>query len=83
MSKDVVSGDDVLRACGRAARAMIDKRGELRTGILATEKSAGFAFPPGQKRGHREGLQVFVKVVRYSDDLRRAKPLTGGLLTEA
>lgn len=48
--------------------------------LIATSADAGFVIPKGQKRGQRNGYQVFVKVARYSDQLLKSKPLTGGLL---
>mgnify|MGYP001603937378 CR=1 FL=1 len=80
MANQIATGDTVLRAFNRASRKMVDKNGLVRENLVATETSAGFVFPPGQKCGHREGLQVFVKIARYSDDLLCEQPETGGLL---
>lgn len=74
----MATGDRVLRAYDRAvARIMSDDD------MTACDVSAGFVIPNGQKRGHETGLQVFVSVCRYSDDLRKADPETGGLLRNA
>lgn len=48
--------------------------------LEAVNQSGYFTFPGGQERGHRVGLQVFVRVCRYSEDLARDEPETGGLL---
>ena len=48
--------------------------------LRASATSAGFIIPNGQKRGQRKGYQVFVKVCRFSEELLKSKPLTGGLL---
>lgn len=48
--------------------------------MTASMTSAGFTIPNGQKRGKKTGFQVFVKVARYSDELLKEKPLSGGLL---
>jgi hypothetical protein len=45
----------------------------------SSSSSAGFLFSDGQKRGHRKGYQVFVTVSKYSDELRKNEPLSGGL----
>ncbi len=50
--------------------------------LVSTQTDAGFVIPKGQKRGEKEGYQVFVRVIRYSDNLLKLKPLTGGLLSE-
>jgi len=47
--------------------------------ILSTEVDAGMIVNRG-KPGHRVGLQVFVRVCRYSDEMLKAEPMTGGLL---
>lgn len=44
-------------------------------------ESAGFIFAPGQKKGQRKGVQIFVSAHRYSEELRNRKPLTGGLIS--
>jgi hypothetical protein len=36
-----------------------------------------------QKKGTRKGLQIFVKVCRYDEELLAKEPLSGGLLCEA
>jgi hypothetical protein len=48
--------------------------------MVSTEVDAGFRIPLGQKKGHRKGLQFFVRVCRYSDELLAELPETGGLL---
>lgn len=48
--------------------------------MTASASSAGFIIPDGQKRGKRTGFQVFVKVCRYSEELLKSNPETGGLL---
>ena len=65
----------VVRAFHKALRRM-----NPMTGMVKTEVSAGFFIPKGQKRGHRRGLQVFVTVYRYSDEMKTECPLSGGLL---
>ena len=71
----MATGMQVLRAYNRAVKRM--QKDEM---LAATEVDAGFIFPPGQKRGERVGLQVFVKVRRFSERRLRAAPETGGLL---
>jgi hypothetical protein len=72
----VATGNKVLRAYNQAIKKLTAD-----DALWATEVSAGFIIPPGQKRGHRKGYQVFLKVCRYDDELVATKPLTGGLLT--
>ena len=67
----------VIRAYSKATKRLLaDKE------LTATSESAGFIIRDGQKRGERTGIQVFVKVCRYSDRLLREQPMTGGLLCE-
>lgn len=63
-------------------------RGALHTAVcrvqrsktcLSSEHSAGMLSLRGPE-GKRVGLQVFVRVARYSDELPAADPVTGGLL---
>jgi hypothetical protein len=68
------TGNAVLRAYSKAVKKL-DKDPLL----LANLASAGFIIPNGQKRGQRKGYQVFVWVTRYSDELLKKKPLSGGL----
>lgn len=49
--------------------------------MVATAHSAGYIFATKQRRGKRHGLQVFVKVCRYSDELLASNPESGGLAT--
>lgn len=77
MSKPVATGNALLRAYSKAAKHLqADRR------LTATKTSAGFIIPVGQKRGKRTGYQVFVQVCRYSDELLKEQPMTGGLLCE-
>jgi hypothetical protein len=69
------TGNALLRAYSKAAKNL--KRDAT---ITSTETSAGFIIPIDQKRGHRTGYQVFVKMCRYSEELLKRKPITGGLL---
>jgi hypothetical protein len=71
------TGNALLRAYSKAAQNL--QRDEAMT---ASATSAGFIIPNGQKRGQRTGFQVFVKVCRYSEELLKRKPDTGGLLCE-
>lgn len=71
------TGNAVLRAYDKSvARLERDPK------MTAAMTNAGFIIPNGQKRGDRTGYQVFVKIYRYSDELLKKKPLTGGLLAE-
>jgi hypothetical protein len=71
------TGSALLRAYSKAVKNL--QRDEE---MLASATSAGFIIPNGQKRGHRAGFQVFVKVCRYGEELLKRKPITGGLLCE-
>lgn len=71
------TGNALLRAYSKAVKNL-QRDGK----ITASATSAGFIIPDGQKRGKRIGFQVFVNVCRFSDDLLRRKPYTGGLLCE-
>lgn len=64
----------------RAYRRILKKL-EQDPGLLASSNCAGFIFEPGQKRGKRKGLQVFVEVHRYSDEKLTQDPASGGLLS--
>jgi hypothetical protein len=68
------TGTSILRAFERASQRMKDQQ------LTATEESAGFAVKG--KPGHQTGYQVFVKCCRYSEELLRKEPDTGGLLVE-
>ena len=69
------TGNAVIRAFSKAAKN-INKEATM----TSSSASAGFIIPNGQKRGQRRGYQVFVKIIRYSDELLKKKPMTGGLL---
>jgi hypothetical protein len=71
------TGNALLRAYNKATKNL--KNDDAMTASLV---SAGFIIPNGQKRGCRKGFQVFVKVCRYSEELLKRKPITGGLLCE-
>jgi len=72
------TGNALLRAYSKAAKKL--QRDEA---LTACAVSAGIIIPNGQKRGSRNGFQVFVKVCRYSEQLLKKKPTTGGLLCES
>jgi hypothetical protein len=72
-----VTGNDLLRACSKAVATL-----QTDEAMTAASTSAGFIIPNGQKRGQRLGVQVFVKVCRYSEELLKRRPCTGGLLCE-
>lgn len=67
------SGNALLRAYNHAAR-------NLAKGAISASTSVGFIIPNGQKRGEKEGFQVFVKVIRYSDKKLKEDQNSGGLL---
>lgn len=71
------TGDRVLRAYAKAAKG-IDKTSE---GMIVRTVSAGYLIPNGQKKGLREGWQVFVRLERYSDARFMEDPISGGLYT--
>ena len=69
------TGNNLLRSYSKAVKKLqSDKR------MTSSAVSAGFIIPDGQPRGKKTGFQVFVKVARYSDELLKKKPMTGGLL---
>lgn len=71
------TGDSVVRACSKTFKR-IEKEG-----LTAASTSAGFFFPEGkQKKGFREGYQVFVKIIKYSDVRLANHPQSGGLHCE-
>lgn len=71
------TGNALLRAYSKAAKNL------QQDGMMAaTTVSAGFIIPDGQKRGEREGYQVFVRVIRWSQAMKRLKPESGGLLSD-
>lgn len=67
--------DAVLKAYSQAVKKL-----ENDNRLTATEVSAGFIIPNGQKRGKKTGFQVFVKVHRFSEELLKKDKTTGGLL---
>jgi hypothetical protein len=71
-----LTNKSLTTAVNKAFRRM--KKDEL----AAAMTSAGFVYFPGSKRGKRHGVQVFVKVCRYSDELLKKVPLSGGLFCE-
>lgn len=71
----MATGDAVLKAYDRAVKN-IDRDEDMSSCAV----SAGFIFPGGQPRGKREGYQVFVKVCRFSEELLKREPETGGML---
>ena len=75
----IATGNSVLRAYNKAAKK-IQQRTMSGGDVLESTEAAGLIFPPGQKRGHKEGYQVFVTVSRYSDALLKEQPDSGGLL---
>ena len=74
----MATNEQVCRAYARALQKLAQYKD-----LTATEISAGMLFPPKQRRKHRRGFQVFVKVCRYSDELLADDPNSGGLLCEA
>lgn len=68
-----VSLKDLDRAFGRSIKRL------NREGLVASSTSAG-TIQSGRK-GSREGVQVFVKVERYSEALLERDPDSGGLLS--
>ena len=50
----------------------------VREGSFSADASAGFILEPG-KKGEREGVQIFVRAVMFSEKLLATKPETGGL----
>ena len=76
----VATGNNVLRAYSQAVRHLQSKWGKQT--LSASAVSAGFIVPQGlkkQKKGERAGVQVFVKVIRYSDAMLARFPFSGGL----
>lgn len=70
----MATGNSLLRAYSRAVR-VIKQEGD---GLLATSQDAGFIMPNGNPKG--EGYQVFVRVVRFSEDKLLRDISSGGLL---
>lgn len=56
------------------------KRMQLASGLVSCSSSAGFIIPNGQKKGKRNGYQVFVKVCKFSEELLAKDPNSGGLV---
>lgn len=73
MKYTTATGNAVLRAYNRAARAVANDRS-----LSKSEHSAGFIKPKGWLKG--EGYQVFVKVVGFSELKLKREPMSGGLL---
>lgn len=69
----IATGNAVLRAFNKCAKRICDE------GLTSTTTSAGFIIPAGQKRGHKSGWQVFVKMIRYSDAKLKRNRNSGGL----
>lgn len=59
-------------------RALRNVNGE---GSLSSQVSVGFILEPG-KKGEREGVQVFVRAIRFSEKKLADLPDTGGLLAK-
>lgn len=74
----MATGNQLLKAYSKTV-----KRIENDKSMLASQVSAGFIFSPGQKKGHKIGYQVFVKVCRYNDELLAKEPDSGGLVCES
>ena len=69
------TGNNLLKAYSKAVKKL--QKDKSMTACLV---SAGFIIPDGQKKGKEKGFQVFVKVHRYSEELFKRKPITGGLI---
>lgn len=67
------TGNSVIRAYNRSAKRIKD------SSLTSAATSAGFIIPDGQKRGEREGWQVFVKVIRFSEKKLKRNFESGGL----
>ena len=76
----MATGNAVLRAYSRAVKRITDEE------LLSTAQDAGFIPDPHNpdawkaKKGKRKGYQVFVKLVKYDEELLEKEPLTGGLV---
>lgn len=72
--------NELMRAYAKALRTV------KKENLLRTAKSAGFVPDPaapetwGKRKGKRTGYQVFVLLVKYSDEQLAKDPLSGGLL---
>ena len=79
MAKSEEKVNELMRAYARAIKAV------ARDGLVRTAKSAGFIADPNDdeswtaKKGKRKGYQVFVLLVKYSDERLKKKPFSGGL----
>lgn len=73
--KTTATGNAVLRAYSRAVKTLQDNEY-----LVSASRTAGFVIPNGQKKGQREGYQVFVQVCKFSEKLLKTQPLSGGLL---
>lgn len=70
---DTVSTEDLARALRIAQRHVFAD-----VAVKNSEHSAGFIVAPGQQKGERVGLQVCVKVYRWSERRQKENPLSGG-----
>lgn len=50
--------------------------------LTSAATSAGLILPEKQKRGQKEGWQVFVKLIKYSDAKLKKNEKSGGLFTK-
>lgn len=76
------TGNNVRRAYNRAVKAMENAV----VNSIAHEESAGFIVPAKKNQateGDTTGYQVFVRICRYSENLLKSDPLSGGLLVSA
>lgn len=79
MAKSEEKANELMRAYARALRAM------KKEGLVSTAKSAGFVPDPGDEeswtkpKGKRKWAQVFVLVIKGSDERLKKYPMTGGL----
>jgi hypothetical protein len=72
----MATGNQVLRAYNRAAKSVAKDQA-----MSSTAVSAGYIIiPNGQRRGQREGYQVFVKLVKFSEMKLKLDPESGGLM---
>lgn len=76
----MATGNPVLRAYSRAVKRITKEK------LLSTTQDAGFIADPHNpeawdaKKGKRKGYQVFVKLVKYDEELLAKEPLSGGLV---
>lgn len=68
----------MVRAYSKSVKRMLSDKL-----LTAASTSAGFIIPDGYRpRSKQHGFQVFVRVCRYSEELLKEQPSTGGLLCE-